>query len=198
MSDQTSASAPAHTPVGDTLSHLGDSLHHLGDSLEHLHLPHGPHRKYQSVVRDVNAEHQAEMGALDRLALKINDVCGSMITFLVVAGYEVLWILAVAIGLLKADSLPNLPLLLVILNLPQLPLMFALMVSGNMLNRHSELRAEADFEVNKKAEAQIEHLLEITHYQTEQILTIVRKLEELHGGSPHTAAIPAAEAGREG
>lgn len=186
MSDQPPIAAPG--PLGGALSHVGDSLHHLGDSLPRLTLPH---RQFRSVVRDVNAEHQASLGVLDRVALKINDVCGSMVTFLLVAAYEVLWVVAVAIGLLKADSLPNLPLLLVILNLPQLPLMFALMVSGNMLNRHAELRAEADFEVNKKAEAQIEHLLEITHYQTEQILAIVKTLEALHG----TVPLPAPAAG---
>ncbi|MDB5078030.1 MAG: rane protein [Chloroflexi bacterium] len=117
------------------------------------------------------------MNGLDRLALRINDLCGSMVTFLIVAAYEVIWVTFVGIGLFKFDSLPNLPLLLVILNLPQLPLMFALMVSGNMLSRHSELRAEADFQVNQKAEAQIEKLLEINQFQTEQILSIMKRLE---------------------
>jgi uncharacterized membrane protein len=163
------------TPQSSQLSHLGDSLHHLGSSMQHIQLPHTSARK--SVVRDVNAEHKQAMSGLDRLALRINDLCGSMVTFLLVATYEVLWVALVAIGLFKFDSLPNLPLLLVILNLPQLPLMFALMVSGNMLSRHSELRAEADFQVNQKAEAQIEKLLEINHFQTEQILSIVKRLE---------------------
>jgi uncharacterized membrane protein len=166
MSDSVPPPQHAHS--------IGDSLHHLGDSLQHLHMPH-MHQK--SVVRDVNAEHHQSMSALDRVALKINDYCGSMVTFLLVVAYETLWVLGVAIGLLKFDSLPNLPLLLVLLNLPQLPLMFALMVSGNMLNRHSELRAEADFAVNTQAEAQIQKLTEISNYQTEQILAIVKKLE---------------------
>jgi uncharacterized membrane protein len=166
MSDFVPPSPRPHT--------LGDSLHHLGDSLPHLRLPHA-HPK--SVVRDVNAEHHDAMSPLDRVALKINDYCGSMVTFLLVVAYETIWVLGVAIGLLKFDSLPNLPLLLVVLNLPQLPLMFALMVSANMLNRHSELRAEADFAVNTKAEAQIQKLIEISNYQTEQILAIVKRLE---------------------
>lgn len=53
-----------------------------------------------------------------------------------------------------------------------------IMVGQNLQGRYSEIRAEADFEVNVKAEREIEAILMHLEHQNELILAILRKLEE--------------------
>jgi len=59
------------------------------------------------------------------------------------------------------------------------------MVGQNLQGRHSELRAEADFDVNKQAEKEIEAILLHLEHQAAQIerqgelvLEILKKLDE--------------------
>jgi uncharacterized membrane protein len=59
-----------------------------------------------------------------------------------------------------------------------------IMVGQNLLSRHAELRAEADFEINQKAERELEAiLLHLEHqtaaieHQNELILRILQHLE---------------------
>jgi len=73
---------------------------------------------------------------------------------------------------------------LFISNLIQLLLLPLIMVGQNLLNRHTELRADADFEINQKAEEEIEAvLLHLEHqaaaieHQGELILQVLRRLE---------------------
>jgi len=53
------------------------------------------------------------------------------------------------------------------------------MVGQNLQGRHSELRAEADFEINQKAEREIETVLEHLSSQSELMLEILRRIERL-------------------
>jgi uncharacterized membrane protein len=66
----------------------------------------------------------------------------------------------------------------------QIMLMPLIMVGQNLLNRHSEMRADADFEINQKAEREVEAiLLHLEHqaaaieHQGELILKIIRHLD---------------------
>ena len=52
------------------------------------------------------------------------------------------------------------------------------MVGQNLQGKHSEARAEADFEVNVKAEREIETILEHLENQSELILKILQHLEK--------------------
>ena len=52
------------------------------------------------------------------------------------------------------------------------------MVGQNLQSRHSELRAEEDFKVNKKAENEIETILMHLENQNELILKILNRLED--------------------
>ena len=51
------------------------------------------------------------------------------------------------------------------------------MVGQNLQSAHSELRAEEDFEINKKAETEIETILMHLENQNELILQILNRLE---------------------
>ena len=53
------------------------------------------------------------------------------------------------------------------------------MVGQNLQDRYSELRAEADFEVNQKAEREIETVLEHLSNQNDLMLEILRRVERI-------------------
>jgi uncharacterized membrane protein len=59
----------------------------------------------------------------------------------------------------------------------QLFLMPLIMVGQNLQGRHAEARAEADFDVNTKAEREIETILLHLEAQNDLILKILRHLE---------------------
>jgi uncharacterized membrane protein len=51
------------------------------------------------------------------------------------------------------------------------------MVGQNLQSRHAEARAEADFEINTKAEREIEVILQHLERQNALILEILQRLE---------------------
>jgi len=66
---------------------------------------------------------------------------------------------------------------LFISNMVQIFLMPLIMVGQNLQSKHSELRAEQDFSINKKAESEIEAILKHLENQNDLILQILNRLE---------------------
>jgi uncharacterized membrane protein len=62
-------------------------------------------------------------------------------------------------------------------NMIQIFLMPLIMVGQNLQSRHAEARAEADFEINTKAEREIEVVLQHLERQNDLILEILERLE---------------------
>jgi len=67
-----------------------------------------------------------------------------------------------------------------------------IMVGQNLQGRHSERRAAADFEVNQKAEAEVEEILQQLEAQAqliikqgEVVLQILRRLDAMPTSAPH-------------
>jgi uncharacterized membrane protein len=54
-----------------------------------------------------------------------------------------------------------------------------IMVGQNLQDRYSEIRAEADFEVNKRAEAEVQAVLAHLTSQNELMLEILKRMEGL-------------------
>jgi uncharacterized membrane protein len=96
----------------------------------HLHVPR------LVVSRDVVGE-----GALDRIADVVNRLIGSMWLFVGISLGIVVWLFAG--NIVGFDKTPW-PLLLTILNLPQLSIMISLQVSANRAQAASDARAMAD------------------------------------------------------
>jgi len=80
---------------------------------------------------------------LDRIAEIVNTVVGSMFVFVGVTVFIVVWLFAG--NIVGFDKTPW-PLLLTILNLPQLSIMISLQVSANLAQKTSDARAIADHE----------------------------------------------------
>ena len=91
----------------------------------------------------VLAEHQRGPGVFDRIAQDVNRFIGSMWTFVGVTTLIVVWLFAG--NIVGFDKTPW-PLLLTLLNLPQLSIMISLQVSANVAEKTSDARAMADHE----------------------------------------------------
>jgi low affinity Fe/Cu permease len=114
----------------------GPSAYAPGDEIgrakeaPHLHVPR------MVVSRDVAGE-----GVLDRIADVVNRLIGSMWLFVGISLGIVAWLFAG--NVVGFDRTPW-PLLLTILNLPQLSIMISLQVSANRAQAASDARARAD------------------------------------------------------
>jgi uncharacterized membrane protein len=98
----------------------------------HLHAP-----------KLVLSKHVRGQSPLDRIASAVNVFCGSMWVFLGISIGIVCWLFAG--NVVGFDKTPW-PLLLTILNLPQLSIMVSLQVSANRAQTASDKRAIADHE----------------------------------------------------
>jgi uncharacterized membrane protein len=62
----------------------------------------------------------------------------------------------------------------------QILLMPLIMVGQNLQSRHSEIRAEEDFAINKKSENEIEIILKHLENQNEMILEILEHIQKIN------------------
>ncbi len=100
--------------------------------------------------------------------------------FFIILCWTAVWLLwnTVAPAAVRFDPAPAFVLWLFISNMIQIFLMPLLLIGQNLQGRHAELRAEADFEVNTKAEQEIEAILMHLEKQHEMMLTMLHKLEK--------------------
>src|SRR5690349_5080150 len=95
----------------------------------------------EHVPRLVVSRSVAGEGVLDRIAEAVNRLIGSMWLFVGITTGIVVWLFAG--NIVGFDKTPW-PLLLTLLNLPQLSIMISLQVSANLAQRTSDARAVAD------------------------------------------------------
>ncbi|MDE2125132.1 MAG: DUF1003 domain-containing protein [Armatimonadetes bacterium] len=138
-------------------------------------------RKRIKPPRDINSEHEQSLTMLDRAALLITERVGTMGFFLIILVWTVVWtgynIAASELPALRLhafDPFPAFVAYLLISNVIQILLMPLIMVGQNLQGRHSELRAQNDFEVNVKAEKEVELILEHLEYQADLILQLLK------------------------
>jgi len=137
-------------------------------------------KKLRKPLSNINKEHKENLSAINKAALWITDHVGSMGFFMIILCWTVLWLgwntLAPASS--RFDPYPAFVLWLFISNMIQIFLMPLIMIGQNLQSHHSELRAEEDLYVNKKAENEIETILMHLENQNELILKILQRLEE--------------------
>jgi uncharacterized membrane protein len=130
-------------------------------------------------IENVNTQHRKKLSKIDKLALWITNHVGSMGFFFLIFCWTVIWLgwNTLAPVKLRFDPFPAFVLWLFISNMIQIFLMPLIMVGQNLQSQHSELRAEQDFSINKKAETEIETILMHLENQNELILKIVKHLD---------------------
>jgi uncharacterized membrane protein len=76
------------------------------------------------------------------------------------------------------DPFPAFVLWLFISNMIQIFLMPLIMIGQNLQSQHAEIRAESDFQINTKAEQEVETILMHLENQNQLILQILEKVEK--------------------
>lgn len=142
-------------------------------------LSHEELKKLRKPIKNVNAEHKETLTRLERFAVEITEKVGSMGFFLIIFTWTIVWLgwNTIASKELRFDPFPAFVLWLFISNVLQIFLMPLIMIGQNLQGRHSEARAESDFEVNVKAEREIEAILLHLENQNELILKVLSKME---------------------
>jgi uncharacterized membrane protein len=130
-------------------------------------------------VRNVNQEHRDSFSTLDHAAVWVTDHVGTMGFFLIIFCWTFGWLgwNTLAPIELRFDPFPAFVLWLFISNMIQIMLMPLIMIGQNLQGRHAELRAQADYEINKRAEREVEDIINHLERQHETILKILRELE---------------------
>ena len=146
---------------------------HKPKSLEEL-------KKLSKPVKNANEENNKKLSSVDKLALWITDHVGTMGFFFIIFIWTVVWLSWNSLGPkeLRFDPFPAFVLWLFMSNVLQIFLMPLLMIGQNLQSMHAETRAEADFEVNTKAEREIETILMHLENQNKVMLEILEKLEK--------------------
>jgi uncharacterized membrane protein len=131
-------------------------------------------------VRNVNQEHDKSLSPLERFASRVTEHVGSMGFFLIILGWTALWLSwnGLAPRSLRFDPFPAFVLWLFISNMIQILLMPLIMIGQNLQGRHTEARAESDYEVNVKAEREIEAILLHLESQAEKIERILLAIQK--------------------
>jgi hypothetical protein len=123
---------------GDALRAIDDAASHLRERAQEIRANPGDH-----LPKLVLSKHVRGTSLLDKIADAVNKFCGSMYVFVFITVGVVAWLfLGNVVGF---DKTPW-PLLLTILNLPQLSIMISLQVSANRSQAASDRRAIADHE----------------------------------------------------
>ena len=135
-------------------------------------------KKERKVIRNVNAEHKQSMSRLSKVALWITQHVGTMGFFIIIFIWTVGWLSwnTLAAPPLRFDPFPAFVLWLFMSNMIQIFLMPLLMIGQNLQSQHAETRAEADFEINQKAEMEIETVLMHLENQNQLMQKILYKL----------------------
>jgi uncharacterized membrane protein len=139
--------------------------------------------KKQYPIKNVNVIHRSKLSKLDKLAIFVTEKIGTMGFFFIIFVWTAVWLgyNILAPKNLRFDPYPAFVLWLFISNLIQIHLMPLIMVGQNIQGKHAELRSEHDFETDKKAEKEIEAILNHLENQQNLMLEILRKIEKLEG-----------------
>jgi uncharacterized membrane protein len=130
-------------------------------------------KKLRKPIHNINLKHMESLTPLEKLAVKVTDHVGSMGFFIIIFVWTVIWLAwnTIAPKEIRFDPYPAFVLWLFISNMIQIFLMPLIMIGQNLQGRHAEKRAEADFEVNVRAEKEVED-------QNDLILKILDKMEK--------------------
>ena len=133
-----------------------------------------PLEELKKLKKPVNANvvHKENLSALDKVAVFITSLVGTM------------WC-AIVFTILALISLPDAIrggkatiISWIAQTFLQLVLLSVIMVGQNLQNKHSEARAEADFDVDVKSELEVETILQHLENQNEILSGIVEKLDK--------------------
>jgi uncharacterized membrane protein len=131
------------------------------------------------ILRNPRNETNLQLTPLERFAVSITHKVGSMGFFAILATWSIGWLLwnLLAPAEFRFDPAPAFVTWLFISNVIQLILLPLIMVGQNLEGRHSEIRAEADYEINKRAEKEIETIIAYLENHDDMLVQLLNKLD---------------------
>ena len=111
-------------------------------------------------IRNANQIYKEVLKDSEKFAIWITNKVGTIGFFAIIFSWTVLWLSwnVLAPINLRFDPYPAFVFWLFISNMIQIFLMPLIMVGQNLESKHSEIRAETDYEVNLKAEKEVEEI----------------------------------------
>lgn len=133
----------------------------------------------KKVFKNPTDTHKSKMTTTDKLAVWITNKVGTMGFFFVIFVWTAVWfgwnIFAPAEH--QFDPFPAFVLWLFISNMIQIFLMPLIMIGQNLQGRYSEIRAQSDYEINLKAEEEIQKIMRHLEKQDDLIKKILEKID---------------------
>ncbi len=148
--------------------------------MKHNHIPGLESIQAHGLAHKKRVQFKEKLSPTNRLALWITTRVGTMGFFILIFIWTLTWLSwnMLAPDAWRFDPYPAFALWLFISNMIQIFLMPLIMIGQNLQSKHAEMRAEEDFEINKKAEMEIETILMHLENQNEMILKILDRLDE--------------------
>lgn len=136
-------------------------------------------RQYRKPIGHPYREAKISFSPLERFAVGITRGIGTMGFFFLLVSWTAIWLLWNLYGPLELrfDPAPAFVIWLFASNIIQLVLLPLIMVGQNLEGKFAEHRAEADFEINQKAEHEIEVIIAHLENQNELLVELVRKID---------------------
>lgn len=133
-------------------------------------------------IRNANKIYKELLSESEKFAIWITNKVGTIGFFAIIFFWTVFWLSwnMFAPSHLRFDPYPAFVLWLFISNMIQIFLMPLIMVGQNLESKHSEIRAETDYEVNLKAEKEIAELQENLKKIQSDIEEIKKLLHQLN------------------
>ncbi len=132
-------------------------------------------------MRHIYISQRENLTRTQRFATWITEKIGTMGFLYILIFWIVVWLgwNIFASPELRFDPLPTFFILVFIFNLLQLVLLPLIMVGQNLQERHSDARAQADFELNQIAELEIDTVLIHLENQNESMLNVLGKTDKI-------------------
>jgi len=137
-------------------------------------------KKLRKPVQNVFKVQKEKLSRIDGLALWITEHVGTMGFFIIIFIWTVFWLgwNTVAPPQIRFDPHPAFVLWLFISNMIQIFLMPLIMIGQNLQSKHAETRAESDFEINLKAEREIEAIIQHLENQNKILADIQESINK--------------------
>jgi uncharacterized membrane protein len=133
----------------------------------------------QGVRKMTHKETRSSLSSLELFAVSVTKAVGSMGFFFILTLWTIGWLFWNLYGPLhlRFDPAPAFVIWLFASNIIQLILLPLIMVGQNLESKFADERAQADFEINRKAEHEIEVVIAHLENQNELLLELMRKIE---------------------
>jgi len=152
-------------------------------------------KKLRTPIKNVNTLHRQRLSDLDKFAMWMNANVGTMGFFIILTIWSIAWLAWNTYAPIEwqFDPYPSLVIWFWISELIQITFIPLVMVGQNLQNRHAETRAQQDYEINTKAEREIETILMHLEDQNKVMQKILKQLEKQGGTSQKTVNNPKVE-----